>query len=277
MSVNYSFFDDQLIGVDELNKITSRLISDGIVREVSSVADLNGFVTDVATAGVVPETCESLKVTVKDGVITVNKGSAIFSNGTVIELTEAENFPCLSESKQFIYLISDSVSNRAYIDVLNEETTYEVNILLATIKDGVVTDERKYARGKLAYYASADVNKNVVVEEDRIDIKYPKDEEGYINYRININSDMYKYIQIIDKNSFNFTRYNVKDGSFLCFGYGEISYYQLNEVTMIAASRRKERCECIIKKGEGYVEFKLRMEDPYDPLIPLSLRVEFIA
>lgn len=277
MSVNYSFFDDQLIGVDELNKITSRLVSDGIVREVSSVSDLNGFVTDVATAGIVPENCDSLKVTVKDGVLTVNKGSAIFSDGTIIELTEAENFAYFSDVKQFVYLISDRVSNRAYVDVSNEETTYEVNILLATVENGIVTDERKYARGKLAYYASADVNNNVVVEEDDIDKKYTKDAEGYINYRININSDMYKYIQILDKNSFNFTRYDLKDGSFLSFGYGRSAYYQYNEDKIVAASRVGKRCCCLIEKGEGYVVFRLRMEIVTDEILPLSLKFEFIA
>ena len=220
MSVNYTFFDDQLIGVDDLNKITSRFFLDGIVREIETVSDLNGFATDVATAGVVPESCESLKVTVKNDVVTINKGSAIFSDGTVIELTEPESFPYLRGVKQYVYLISDSVSNRAYVDVLSEKTTYEVNILLATIENDIVEDKRQYARGKLAYYASADVNNNVFVEEDDIEKKYAKDEEGYINYRVNVNSDMYKYIQILDKNSFNFARYNVKDGSFLSFGYG---------------------------------------------------------
>ena len=277
MSVNYSFFDDQLIGVEDLNKITSRLISDGIVREVSSVSDLNGFMTDIATAGIVPESCDSLKVSVKDGVITVNKGSAIFSNGTVIELTDVEIFPCLPEVKQYVYLISDSASNRAYVDVLNEKANYEVNILLATIKDGVVTDERKYARGKLAYYASADINNNVFVEEDNIEKKYVIDEEGYINYRVNVNADMYKYIQILDKNSFNFTRYNVQTGRFLSFGYGDASYYELNKKAMIAVSQRKERCVCIIEKGEGYVNFKLKMENPRAAFIPISIKIEFIA
>ena len=273
MSVNYSFFDDQLIGVDELNKITSRFFTEGIVREIETVSELNSFATDVATAGVVPENCDSLKVSLKNDVITINKGSAIFSNGTVIELTDTENFPYIPGSKQYVYLISDSVSNRAYVDVVNEETTYEVNILLATVKDGIVTDNRKYARGKLAFYTSSDVNNNVFIEEDDIEKKYTKDEEGYINYRVNVNSDMYKYIQILDKNSFNFARYNVKDGSFLSFGYGYASYYQLNESSLIVASLRKRRCACIIEKGDGYVDFRLRMEYPQDSIIPLSLKI----
>ena len=277
MSVNYSFFDDQLIGVDELNKITSRVFSEGVAREISSVSDLNNFVTDIATAGVVPQSCESLKVTVNNDIITINKGTAIFSDGTVIEITEPENFPCLAGTEQFVYLISDKASNRAYVDVLNEEAPYDVNILLATVNNGEVTDKRMYARSKLAYYASSDVNNNVFIEEDDIDKKYTKDEEGYINFRVNVNMDMYKYIQILDKNSFNFTRYNTKTGRFLSFGYGYASYYQLNETAMIAASQRKRRCACIIEKGEGYVNFKLRMEDPGDPIIPLSLKIEFIA
>lgn len=276
MSVNYSFFDNQLIGVDELNKITSRLITEGVAREVSSVKDLNGYVSDVASQGVVPESCKSLKVEAKDGILTINKGTAIFSDGTVIELTDAETFSYLTDAKQYVYLISDKASNRAYVDVLTEESPFEVKLLLAIVENDKVTDKRVYSRGKLAYYASADVNNNVVVEKDNIESNYSKDEEGYINYRININADMYKYIQILDKNSFNFTRYNVETGKFLSFGYGNASYYELNEAYMVAASQRKKRCMCIIEKGEGYVNLKLKMEDP-DDVIPISLRIEFIA
>ena len=276
MSINYSFFDNQLVGVDELNKITSRLITEGVTREVSSVKDLNDYISDVATAGVVPETCKSLKVEEKDGVLTINKGTAVFSDGTVIELTEPETFSYLADIKQYVYLISDKASNRAYVDVLSEEPTFEIKLLLATVENNIVSDKRVYSRGKLAYYASADVNKNVYIEENDIESKYTKDEEGYINYRVNINADMYKYIQILDKNSFNFTRYNVENGKFLSFGYGNASYYELNEVYMVAASQRKKRCMCIIEKGEGYVNFKLKMENYYDR-IPVSLRIEFIA
>ncbi len=276
MSVNYSFFDNQLIGVDELNKITSRLVTEGVAREISSVKDLNNFVSDVATTGVVPESNNSLKVEAKDGVLTIKKGTAFFSDGTVIELTEAETFSYLTDVKQYVYLISDKASNRAYADVFTEEPSFEIKLLLATVENNKVTDKRVYSRGKLAYYASADVNSNVVIEEDNIESKYEKDEDGYINYRININAAMYKYIQILDKNSFNFTRYNIETGEFLCFGYGYASYYELNEAYMVAASQRKKRCMCIIEKGEGYVNFKLKMENSYD-IIPISLKFEFIA
>lgn len=276
MSIIYSFFDNQTIGVDELNKITSRLMSEGIVREPSSVADLNNFVSDVATTGVVPETVESLKVTAQNGVLTINKGTAIFQNGTVIQLTEAETMPYLTNEKQYVYLISDMSANKAYADVLSGEAEFENKILLAEIENGEVSDKRMYSRGKLAYYGSADINNNVFLEEDNIEEKYEKDDEGYINYKIDINADMYKYLQIFDKNSFNFTRYNINDGTFLSFGYGLNSYYTLNESYMVAASQVKKRCRCVIEKGEGYITLRLKMEYLQDK-IPISLRIEFIA
>lgn len=274
MSIIYSFFDNQIIGVDDLNKITARLLTEGVAREISTVSDINNFISDIATVGVIPETDKSLKVSAENGILTVEKGVGIFQNGTVIELTEPETMPYLTDKKQYVYLISDIMSNKAYLDVLSNEAEFENKILLATIANGVVTDRRKYSRGRLAYYGSSDVNNNVYIEETGLE-KYPKDEEGYIRYRININADMYNYIQIIDKNSFNFSRYNVKDESFISFGYGHNSYYALNSTYMIAASQSKRRWICYLEKGDGYVEFKLKMESGYNP-IPLDLRIEFL-
>ena len=275
MSIIYSFFDNQTIGVDELNKITSRLITDGVARTPSSVSDLNSFVADIAQTGIIPESDESLKVTAENGILTVNKGTAIFQNGSIIELTEPETMPYLTDRKQYVYLVSDMASNRAYLDVSNEEAEFENKVPLAIIQNGTVTDKRYYSRGKLAYYASADVNNNVYMEVDNLQ-NLEKDEEGYINYRININADMYKSLQILDKNSFNFTRYNIKDGTFLSFGYGYNSYYALNESFMVAASATKRRWICYIEKGDGFVNLKFKMEANY-AAIPLSLRLEFIV
>ena len=275
MSIIYSFFDNQTIGVDELNKITSRLITDGVARTPSSVSDLNSFVADIAQTGIIPESDESLKVTAENGILTVNKGTAIFQNGSIIELTEPETMPYLTDRKQYVYLVSDMASNRAYLDVSNEEAEFENKVPLAIIQNGTVTDKRYYSRGKLAYYASADVNNNVYMEVDNLQ-NLEKDEEGYINYRININADMYKSLQILDKNSFNFTRYNIKDGTFLSFGYGYNSYYALNESFMVAESATKRRWICYIEKGDGFVNLKFKMEANY-AAIPLSLRLEFIV
>ena len=274
MSIIYSFFDNQTIGVDDLNKITARFVTEGVARDPSSVSDINSFISDIATAGVVPENDKSLKVSADNGILTVEKGVGIFQNGTVIELTEPETMNYLTDKKQYVYLISDIVANRAYIDILSDKAEFENQILLAVIEKGQVTDERKYSRGKLAYYGSSDVNNNVYIEQTQIQ-NNPKDEDGYIRYRVNINADMYNYIQILDKNSFNFTRYNVKDGTFISFGYGYNSYYALNTTYMIAASQSKRRWVCYIEKGEGYVEFKFKMESGYNP-IPLDLRIEFL-
>ncbi len=278
MSINYSFFDNQTIGVDDLNKITSRLITDGVARVPSSVSDLNSFVADVAQTGIIPESDESLKVTLENGVLTVNKGSAIFQNGSVIELTEPETRPYLTDRKQYVYLISDMESNRAYLDVFSEEANFENKIILATIENNIVTDQRYYSRGRLAYYASSDVNNNVYIEEDNIQTKCPKDEDGYFVYSININADMYKYLQILDKNSFNFTRYNIEDGTYLSFGYGRNSYYNWNTDYMVVASNNSNRrVMCFIEKGDNKVTFKFKMEYSPERVIPISLRFEFIV
>lgn len=278
MSIIYSFFDNQTIGVDELNKITSRLITDGVARTPSSVSDLNSFVADIAQTGIIPESDESLKVTAENGILTVNKGTAIFQNGSIIELTEPETMPYLTDRKQYVYLVSDMASNRAYLDVSNEEAEFENKVPLAIIQNGTVTDKRYYSRGKLAYYASSDINNNVYMEEDNIQLKCPKDENGWLVYSININADMYKYLQILDKNSFNFTRYNIKDGTYLSFGYGRNSYYDWNQDYMVVASNdMNRRCMCTIEKGESKITFKFKMEYSPERVIPISLRFEFIV
>ena len=277
MGYEYSFFDNQLIGVDELNKITSRLLTEGVARTPSSVSDLNDFVADIATQGVVPETTESLKVSVADTTITINKGVGIFKDGTTIEITEKELFPRLTGHKQYVYLVSDLTSNSAYPCVLEEVAKFEQSILLATIdENGILTDERKYARGKLAYYASADVNNNVYIEADNINTTYSKDEEGYITYRVNINPDMYKCVQIHDKNGINFARYNFTDDTFFSYGHGMASYYTYDIKDMAVASLYKRRWLCLIEKGNGFIDFKFKSERRGDE-IPLSLKLEFIA
>ncbi len=157
MSYTYSFFDNQLIGVDELNKITSRFVTSGVARQPSSVADLNGFVTDIATKGVVGDTSSELKVTLEDGKIKINTGTAFFDNGTVIEVTEPELIDCKAGVDLNIYLKSDINNNSIYPVCSESYPESEENIVhLAQVSaDGTVTDRREYARGKCAYYYSS--------------------------------------------------------------------------------------------------------------------------
>ncbi len=156
MSYTYTFFDNQLIGVDELNKITSRFVTSGIAREPSTVSDLNEFIPDIATKGVVGNSSSDLKVTIENNKIKINNGVAFFDNGTVIEVTEPEFFDFTSGVKLYVYLKSDSFNNSIYPIISEAFPNDEENIVhLAEIsEDGTITDKRTYARGKCAYYYS---------------------------------------------------------------------------------------------------------------------------
>lgn len=278
MSINYSFFDDQLIGVDDLNKITSRFVSEGVAREPSSVSMLSGYLSDIATDGVVPESVDSLKVTAENGVGTIKKGTAFFDNGTVIEITEDETFTYTEGQKTYVYLISDMTANKAYVSISESESDNEHILLLAIInEDGLTADKRFYAKGKLAYYANSQPDKNITIIEENIDTKITPDEEGYYEYRIDINPYMYKYLDITDLNGINFSRYNIKDNTFFSCGYGTGSTYTYSSKVIFPAAKPKRLWRTKISLTESSIIFKFykAFDEDYD--VPLSLKFELIV
>ena len=156
MAYTYGFFDNQTIGVDDLNSITSRFVTEGIAIEPETVGDFTGFNSKLATGGVVPESISSLKVYINDGILYISPGTAFFNDGTFIEITEAEMLEFKENAVNYIFLRSDQDACMAY-PVCSEEENKEKDILLAVLNsDGTVTDKREYAKGKSpCYYSSA--------------------------------------------------------------------------------------------------------------------------
>ena len=201
--MEYGFFDNQLIGVDALNSITSKLVSGGIARTPSSVSDLNDFMTDVVTSGIVPESDTSLQVSVQDNVVNISPGTAFFENGTFSVLKETETLTLPEEFEvAYIYLISSMDEMRVFVTIETSERQNENGdycLLLATINTkNEVADYRKYAKGKAAYYGSADINNNV--DLDVIVLPSTKKSEQYV---INVNPSLYESIILRNSNNEN--------------------------------------------------------------------------
>ena len=156
MAYKYGFFDNQKIGVDDLNGITERFVTDGIAIDPKSVGEFTGFNSMLSTMGVVPETVASLKVYMKDGILYITPGCAFFENGTFIEITEAETLEYTENVTNYIFLRSDANACTAY-PVCSEKKNEEQDVLLAILNaDGTITDKRQYAKGKSpCYYSSA--------------------------------------------------------------------------------------------------------------------------
>ncbi len=157
MSYIAGFSDNQLIGVDDLNSITKRLVTNGVGYTLSNsgsiaVTQLNGYTAAIATDGVVGESDSSLKVTKSGSTVTVDCGLAFFADGSFIEVTEKEELS-FSGSDGYVYAINDVALG---VHEIRVGTAYPEGdfVMLASISGGVLTDARKYAKGKLPSYAS---------------------------------------------------------------------------------------------------------------------------
>lgn len=191
--MEYGFFDNQLIGVDALNSITQKIVSGGIARVPSSVGDLNDFLTDVVTNGVVPDSDTALQVSVTDNTVNISPGTAFFENGTFAVLKETESLTLPTEfDVAYVYLVSSMDEMRVFAAVETSERKNENGdycLLLATVNTKKeVTDCRKYAKGKAAYYGSADINNNLDYH-----VNLPSTEESK-QVVINVVPDMYECI-----------------------------------------------------------------------------------
>lgn len=160
----YSFFDNQLIGVDHLNEITKRLVSGGISAVYSgadfNVSEINNSNMALLTGGVVPGSDFNLKITALGGTrYLINKGVCFFDDGTSMEiLTGGEEISVPAGSTRYIYLTSDKNQMKCYPEVLSSPKQTGQFVYLGIVNaDGSITDKRTYARGKVpGFYASTE-------------------------------------------------------------------------------------------------------------------------
>jgi len=164
----YTFFDNQLIGVDHLNEITSRLVSGGVSAVYSgadfSVSDINNSNAAILCGGVVPESDSNLKIVpLGAGRFLINPGVCFFDDGTTMEvLSGGEEISVPSGQARYVYLTSDQNRMKCYVEITEGEKQSGVFQLLGFIDEtGAVSDRRVYARGKVPGFYSSSLNKPV--------------------------------------------------------------------------------------------------------------------
>ncbi len=160
----YTFFDNQLIGVDHLNEITKRLVSGGISAVYSgadfNVSEINDSNMALLTGGVVPGDDLNLKVTpLGSGRFLINQGICFFDDGTSMEvLSGGEEIYVTPGNTMHIYLTSDKNQMKCYPEISISPKQTGMFVYLGIINsDGTVTDKRTYAKGKVpGFYASTE-------------------------------------------------------------------------------------------------------------------------
>ena len=182
MGYSYGFADNAVYGAEDMNKLTSRLVTGGIADPFVddlpyNMTKVNDVVKLVYTAGVVPDSVNTCKVTkTGNGTVKILPGLAFFDDGSTIEV-DADGAPLTYQPgvKNYVYFKPDlQASNRNY-PVCSAEAPGAGCVLLAEISaDGELTDKRTYAKGKVPGYAS-NANMTMVIDQtftlDQVDGK----------------------------------------------------------------------------------------------------------
>lgn len=162
MGYTYSFVDDSSYSAKDINNITKRLVTQGVEDDFSdgvpyNTGRLNVISNKIATEGVVPENNTSLKVELADdGKIKINKGCAFMESGATFEVDDEGVFLEYSlVSNSYVY-IEDNATLCTIRPVVSESLPvgYGYVLLASVTKKGEITDERKFAKGKLPGYMS---------------------------------------------------------------------------------------------------------------------------
>lgn len=164
----YTFFDNQLIGVDQLNEITSRLVSGGVSAVYSGadfdVSDINDSNGAILCGGVVPESDLNLKIVpLSEGRFLINQGICFFDDGTSMEvLPGGEEISIPVGTAKYVYLTSDKNQMKCYVEISDSEKQSGIFQLLGYIDElGNVSDRRTYARGKVPGFYCSSAGKSV--------------------------------------------------------------------------------------------------------------------
>lgn len=168
----YTFFDNQLIGVDQLNEITSRLVSGGVSAVYSgadfNVSEINDSNKLLLTGGVVPGNDMNLKVVAMgSGKYLINPGICFFEDGTSMEiLSGGEVISVPVGTVRYVYLTSDKNQMKCYVEISDGEKQSGQFVLLSIVNaDGTVADKRTYAKGKVPGFYASSQGKEVNISE----------------------------------------------------------------------------------------------------------------
>lgn len=160
MSYSFSFADNATYSATDVNRITSRLVTRGVTDPFKdevpyNLSKFNEAGTLIYTDGAVPDSVNTLKVTVNGSTATINHGTAFFSDGASITIElGGHTLSLIDGAVNYVYLKNDLIASNECYPVVSTEAPTRIDVPLAEICDGVVTDKRKYAMGKLPGYAS---------------------------------------------------------------------------------------------------------------------------
>lgn len=231
MAYESSFFDNQIIGVDHLNKLAQRFVTSGIADQFENgipynVSKINDIIVANGSSGVVPSSVNTLKVTKSGGSsVLINIGTAFFHNGATIDVTEPETLSYSPGVPNYVYLKCDTALNRAFPACTTNEPTGDFVLLAEISSSGEITDKRTYAKGKLPGYQS---NSNTRLDFN-ISISGNKDGQFYdytgLSYDIDLGVNNYSYLVFDNGNNLesgasgSLTRYCLDNNSFICAAY----------------------------------------------------------
>lgn len=214
MGYSYGFADNAVYGAEDMNKLTSRLVTGGIADPFVddlpyNMTKVNDVVKLVYTAGVVPDSVNTCKVTkTGNGTVKISSGLAFFDDGSTIEV-DAAGAPLTYQPgvKNYVYFKPDlQASNRNY-PVCSAEAPGAGCVLLAEISaDGELTDKRTYAKGKVPGYAS---NANMTMVIDQTFTLYQED--GGRTYDGSFSVDM-------GTNNYSYVTVKTQSGSYISIG-----------------------------------------------------------
>lgn len=205
MGYKYSFSNDETYSAADINEITRRLVTSGVADpftdgEPHNLSCFNILNSNMVTSGIVPESDTTLKVEkTSSTTVEINAGTAFFNSGMTLTVDVNKVELTISAGVyNYIYLECDEETGKAAPKSSTTEPTGDIVMLAHVDENGVLTDKRAYAVGKLPKYISG-YNLPTVVS-----FSY----SGPGTYTIDMQGDKYRFF-IIKGRSREFTDTNI--------------------------------------------------------------------
>ena len=188
MSYSFSFVPNNVYGAQDINEITKRLVTSGVEDAFENgvpynFGHINTISKTISTMGVIPENNLSLKV-IDNGKaddeysLTISEGTAFFDDGSTITIYDGgETLTYTRGQKNYVYLHRDLNLNKNMPKVTTSEPEGDFVPLAEISENGVFTDTRVFAKGKLPGYMS-DYNNSKNIVADIVDGKMEIDLGG---------------------------------------------------------------------------------------------------
>lgn len=160
MSYKYNFQDNESYGVDDVNRITGRLMTAGIpVFEADTSytpSALNDLTAQIADTGIINDG-NSCKVTKGTGdTLIIQSGEAVFSDGSVISVDSGGyTLTAIDGSLNYIYFKKDAILGTAYPTVsITAPANTDIPLAEYNPATGTLNDKRIYSVSKINSFGS---------------------------------------------------------------------------------------------------------------------------